>query len=87
MSPQISLREGKEILISVTDTGPGIDPAILPNIFEAFVTNKEGGTGLGLAIVHEIVIKHGGRIEVAKQSHSVEPRSCCGCRSRIGDLA
>jgi PAS domain S-box-containing protein len=59
------VKEGKEIMISITDTGPGIDPAILPNIFEAFVTNKEGGTGLGLAIVHEIVIKHGGRIEVA----------------------
>jgi signal transduction histidine kinase len=57
--------ENQEILIRITDTGPGIDPAILPNIFEAFVTNKELGTGLGLAIVYEIVIKHGGRIQAA----------------------
>jgi signal transduction histidine kinase len=57
--------ENKQIMVTITDTGPGIDPTILPNIFEAFVTNKEGGTGLGLAIVHEIMIKHGGRIEVA----------------------
>jgi PAS domain S-box-containing protein len=54
-----------EIVLKITDTGPGIDPAMLPSIFEAFVTNKEEGTGLGLAIVYEIVTKHGGRVKMA----------------------
>ncbi len=59
------LKKEKELLITIKDSGPGIDPDILPNIFEAFVTNKEGGTGLGLAIVYEIVTKHGGHIEAS----------------------
>lgn len=58
----LCLRDCSEIQVTIKDTGEGIDPAILPNIFEAFITNKEGGTGLGLAIVYEIVTKHGGRI-------------------------
>jgi signal transduction histidine kinase len=49
-------------VITVSDTGDGIDPIILPSIFDAFVTNKERGTGLGLTISYEIVTKHRGRI-------------------------
>ena len=56
------LPEHREILITVTDTGTGIDKTILPNLFEAFITNKEKGTGLGLAISYEIIQKHRGRI-------------------------
>jgi signal transduction histidine kinase len=52
----------QEVLLTVADTGPGIEPSILPNIFEAFVTNKDRGTGLGLAISYEIILKHRGRI-------------------------
>ncbi len=55
--------ETREILITVADTGRGIDPFILPNIFDAFVTNKDRGTGLGLTISYEIVTKHRGRIQ------------------------
>lgn len=55
--------ESREVSITVTDTGAGIDPAILPSVFDAFVTNKERGTGLGLAISYEIVLKHRGRIQ------------------------
>ncbi|MBN1440409.1 MAG: GAF domain-containing protein [Anaerolineales bacterium] len=51
-----------EVLISVADTGQGIDPAIQPHLFETFITGKEDGTGLGLAISQEIVSKHQGRI-------------------------
>jgi signal transduction histidine kinase len=54
--------DGKEILVSVSDTGPGIDPIILPNIFDAFVTNKDSGTGLGLTITYDIIHRHNGRI-------------------------
>lgn len=56
------LAESRDVLITVSDTGPGIELSIFPNIFEAFVTNKDGGTGLGLAISEEIVLKHHGRI-------------------------
>ncbi|MGZ9235634.1 MAG: two-component system sensor histidine kinase NtrB, partial [Anaerolineales bacterium] len=52
----------KEILFSVRDTGPGIDPEILPNIFDPFITGKPTGTGLGLTITHDIIHQHHGRI-------------------------
>jgi signal transduction histidine kinase len=52
----------KQVLITISDTGPGIEQDIFPNIFDAFITNKSGGTGLGLTISNEIVQKHGGSI-------------------------
>ena len=56
--------------LSVSDTGPGIDPADQTKIFEEFqqadssVTKKAGGTGLGLSIARHIVEMHGGQIWV-----------------------
>lgn len=50
--------------LRVRDTGPGIAPEMLPNLFVPFVTTKERGTGLGLAISQRIVSDAGGRIEV-----------------------
>ncbi len=63
------LAEADEILLKVTDTGKGIDPSILPNIFDAFVTNKESGTGLGLTISYDIITKHHGRIQAENNPH------------------
>ncbi len=57
------LREKDEILLTIIDTGTGIDPSILANIFDAFVTNKKRGTGLGLTITYDIIMKHQGRIQ------------------------
>jgi signal transduction histidine kinase len=57
------LAGSNEILLRISDTGPGIDPSILPNIFEPFVTDKERGTGLGLTITYDIILKHRGRIQ------------------------
>jgi PAS domain S-box-containing protein len=51
------------VMIDIADSGPGIDPRILPEIFDPFFTTKEAGTGLGLSIVRKIVDQHGGRIE------------------------
>ncbi|MCX7882662.1 MAG: PAS domain S-box protein [Brevinematales bacterium] len=50
--------------IEVKDNGPGIDPAVLPRIFEPYVSTKARGSGLGLAIVYTIIRKHHGCIEV-----------------------
>ncbi len=58
-----TLPDENEIMITIKDTGPGIDPELLPNIFNPFVTTKDNGTGLGLAISHDIVEQHAGRIE------------------------
>lgn len=59
----------KEILFSVKDTGPGIDPEILPNIFEPFITGKSTGTGLGLTITHDIIHQHHGRIRAENHAN------------------
>ena len=56
--------DGDQVLFSVTDTGSGIDPEILPKIFEPFFTSKKTGTGLGLSITSDIVQQHGGEIQV-----------------------
>ena len=51
------------ILVSIKDTGTGIDPEILPRLFTKFVTKPEtGGTGLGLFISKSIIEAHGGSI-------------------------
>jgi signal transduction histidine kinase len=57
------LARQKKILISFRDTGAGIDPQLLPHIFEPFVTNKENGTGLGLTITYDIIQQHHGEIQ------------------------
>jgi signal transduction histidine kinase len=49
---------------AVTDTGRGISPETLPNIFRPFFTTKGNGTGLGLPLAKRIVEDHNGRIEV-----------------------
>lgn len=57
--------EDHDLIIQVSDTGPGIATADLPRIFNPYFTTKPSGTGLGLAIVHKIVEAHYGRIQVA----------------------
>ena len=52
----------KEFIVSVKDTGTGIDSDILPRLFTKFVSKSDTGTGLGLFISKSIVEAHGGRI-------------------------
>ena len=51
-----------QVIISVKDTGSGIDPEILPRLFSKFATKSFEGTGLGLFISKSIIEDHGGRI-------------------------
>ncbi len=57
---------GKYACITVSDTGTGIDQALIDKIFDPYFTTKEQGkgTGLGLSVVHGIVKEHGGDIRV-----------------------
>ena len=52
------------IKVEVEDTGYGIDPENLHNIFNPFYSTKESSLGLGLPIVHKIITSHQGKIEV-----------------------
>jgi signal transduction histidine kinase len=53
----------EEILVSIKDTGTGIHPKVLPNLFTKFTTkSRRGGTGLGLFICKSIIELHGGKM-------------------------
>jgi signal transduction histidine kinase len=62
--------------ITVTDTGVGIEPDLLPHVFEPFrqadwhSAGTQGGLGLGLAIVREIVELHGGTVAVQSKGRN-----------------
>ena len=64
-----SRSEGKKFLLTVSDNGVGIDPTVLPTVFDAFsqggewVAREYGGLGLGLAISKATIEAHGGTIK------------------------
>ena len=61
----------REVVIEVSDNGPGIPAVVLPHVFQPFVTfGKAHGTGLGLAICDRIVAEHGGKMSVVNQPGS-----------------
>ncbi|AXR74610.1 two-component sensor histidine kinase [Auritidibacter sp. NML130574] len=57
-----STHDDCHIVVSVIDTGPGIDPEIQPHLFDAFWTTKDDGIGVGLSISQAIIEANGGRI-------------------------
>ena len=61
VSSQIS---GQQVVLAVTDNGPGIDPKMRERLFEPFATGKEKGMGLGLVLCERIVERMGGSIEI-----------------------
>jgi signal transduction histidine kinase len=56
--------ESNGVLVRVRDSGPGLTPAILERVFDAFYTTKSSGLGMGLSICRSIVEAHGGRLWV-----------------------
>jgi C4-dicarboxylate-specific signal transduction histidine kinase len=62
---QSKLAEPGEILVSVADTGPGIDPQQTAQLFAPFFTTKPEGIGMGLSVSRSIIEAHGGRLWAA----------------------
>ncbi len=56
--------EGRRVVLTVADSGPGVPDGLQEKIFEPFFTTKGSGTGLGLSISRRIVTEHGGSLEV-----------------------
>jgi CheY-like chemotaxis protein len=61
---------GNYIVISIKDTGPGMEPELIDRIFDPFFTTKQNGTGLGLFSVHNIIRNHGGAIDITSEPGS-----------------
>jgi two-component system, NtrC family, sensor histidine kinase HydH len=60
-------REGRWVVLDVTDTGAGMTEAVRARIFEAFFSTRSGGSGLGLPTTRKIVEAHGGTIHVQSE--------------------
>jgi signal transduction histidine kinase len=60
----------RALVVQVEDSGPGIDPEKITDIFSAFVTTKASGTGLGLAICRMIIERHGGQLTATSDGQS-----------------
>src|SRR6202051_5067187 len=56
--------EPNGVLVTVMDSGPGLTPTGLENLFAPFYTTKPGGLGMGLSICRSIIEAHGGRLWV-----------------------
>lgn len=61
-----------EVIVTVRDTGIGINPDIIPRLFSKFVTKSQQGTGLGLFISKNIIESHGGKIR--SENNALEGR-------------
>jgi signal transduction histidine kinase len=57
--------EGEQIIIRVSDSGPGVPQKIQDKIFDPYFTTKHEGTGIGLSLCHRIINDHGGSLAVS----------------------
>jgi signal transduction histidine kinase len=56
--------ENEVVLISVSDSGPGVPSNLRDKVFDPFYTTKNGSTGIGLSLAHRIITDHGGTLGV-----------------------
>ena len=52
------------LLVTISDTGPGVAPELLAELATPFFTTRKGGTGLGLAVSRHWVARHGGTLRI-----------------------
>jgi PAS domain S-box-containing protein len=66
---EADMAPGQYVVLTVSDTGQGIAPAVLPNVFEPFFTTKDvgKGSGLGLSMVHGFVKQSGGHVRLQSE--------------------
>ena len=57
---------GESIILTISDSGPGIAPEVRGKIFDPYFTTKSDGTGIGLSLSHRIVTDHGGSLTVGE---------------------
>jgi PAS domain S-box-containing protein len=62
------LSDPETVCCAVEDSGPGVDPATLPRLFDSFFTTREAGMGMGLPISRSIIEAHGGQIRAENDS-------------------
>ncbi len=88
----LARKESTDVIIRISDTGPGIPEGRDSKIFEPFFTTKEQGTGLGLSIAHSVVKNHGGTISVMNNDGKgatfilslPAPKGTLGCFGALG---
>lgn len=61
-------REGRNVLVSVDDTGPGVPATVRQRLFQPFVTSGKNGLGLGLALSRQTVLDHGGDLWIENEN-------------------
>ena len=81
----VRTRRGRRrgVVLSVEDTGEGMDARTRERAFDDFFTTKATGSGLGLAFVRRVVEAHGGEVVADEPARAGVPSSACACRRRL----
>lgn len=80
------IADSNQVIVSIKDEGPGIDPSMMPRLFTKFASKSEKGTGLGLFVSKSVIEAHGGKIW-AKNNRVSRRRSRRGGGGESGDGA